>query len=245
MNCLENAIGDQARNLTYQDFPYHFVWHKDMKTWIKRLKGFSLGRMYFVPPTLGERFYLRTLLTVSRGPRSFTDLCTFQDTCRACGLLEDDGEWNLCLREATQIQTGASLCHLFSSMLLFCQVNAPENLWLEFGKAICDDLFISIPNPTVHRILDYGLFLINRLLREFRYSLEQFLKMPLSFENWIHVNGNFLISEQLMYDFDSELQSFQQHMENVQSVLEQVQLKRRIVHTMSYYHYLTYMRINA
>ena len=117
MNCLENETGEQARKLTYQDFPHKFVWHKDTKKWTKRQRGFSLGRMYFVPPTSGDRFYLRTLLTVSHGPRSFTDLRTyqdivyptFQDACRACGLLEDDGEWSLCLREASEVQSGSSL----------------------------------------------------------------------------------------------------------------------------------------
>jgi len=56
--------------------------------------------MYFVPPTAGEHFYLRTLLTVTHGPKSFLDLRTyegvvynsFQDACNARGLLADDGE---------------------------------------------------------------------------------------------------------------------------------------------------------
>lgn len=241
MNCLANDLGDQARNLTYQDFPHEFVWHKDTKTWTKRRKGFSLGRLYFVPPTSGERFYLRTLLTVVRGPKSFTDLRTFQDVvyptfqdaCRARGLLEDDGEWSLCLREASEIQTGASLRRLFTSMLLFCQITTPENLWNDFRDAICDDLFVSIPNPTIERVHDYGLFLINRLLGESGYTLERFPKMPVSRENWTHLNGNFLINEQLMYDIHSEAQLFQQHMENIQAVPEQLHAYERVIEAVS------------
>jgi len=42
MNRLEDDIGTHACSLTYQDFPHHFVWHKDSKTWTKRYKGFSL-----------------------------------------------------------------------------------------------------------------------------------------------------------------------------------------------------------
>ena len=57
--------------------------------------------MYFVPPTAGEQFYLRTLLTVAKGPRSFGELRTyngvihdtFHEACLVQGLLEDDGEW--------------------------------------------------------------------------------------------------------------------------------------------------------
>ena len=107
-------------------------------------------------------------------------------------------------------------------MLLFCQLNSPENLWHNFRDAICDNLFCSIPNPTINRIHDYELFLLNHLLAESGYSLKQFPKMPLSCENWTHVNRNFLISEQLIYNFESEKQSFQQLMQNVQSISEQV-----------------------
>lgn len=170
--------------------------------------------MYFVPPTAGERFYLRTLLTICRGPKSFADLRTFedvlypsfQDACHARGLLEDDGEWVLCLREATQIQMGSSLRLLFMSMLLFCQLSVPENLWVEFRDAICEDLIVAIPNPTIERVHDYRLFLLNRLLAESGYTLQHFPKMPTCHGNWSEVHGNFLIAEQLMYDITSEHQ---------------------------------------
>lgn len=33
--------------------------------------------MYFVPPIVGQRSYLRTLLTVVKGPKSFEDLRTY------------------------------------------------------------------------------------------------------------------------------------------------------------------------
>ena len=69
---------------------------------------------YFVSPNAGARYYLRLLLTVARGPTSFEDLRTvrghlyetFREACLARGLLEDDDEWKMCLREATEMQTG-------------------------------------------------------------------------------------------------------------------------------------------
>jgi hypothetical protein len=114
MNGSEGEDGEEARKLTYQEFPQKFVWDKTKKVWSLRKRGFAIGRMYFVPPTAGERFYLRTLLTVVCGPRSFDDLRsfegilypTFKDACNARGLLEDDGEWRLCLADASQLQTG-------------------------------------------------------------------------------------------------------------------------------------------
>jgi hypothetical protein len=67
MNTLNNEYGELPRNTTYQDFLQFFVWHKSNKTWSRRQQGLSLGWMYFVPPTGGECFYLRTLLAVIRG----------------------------------------------------------------------------------------------------------------------------------------------------------------------------------
>jgi hypothetical protein len=237
MNCQEDPTGFLARQLTYMEFPQKFVWHKDTKIWTERQRGFSLGRMYFVPPTCGERFYLRTLLTVARGPKSFRDLrtyegieySTFQEACQARGLLEDDGEWRILLQEASQIQTGSRLRQLFATMLLFCQVSAPEKLWAEFWSNICDDLAVRISNPTSDRIHDYGLYLLNGILAESGYSLEHFPPMPLPHEKWSNTKNNHLITEQLDYDAAEEQESFKQHLENIQMVPEQFIAYQHIV----------------
>jgi len=84
-----------ARQLTYQEFPQHFVYNENDKEWRIRQSGFALGRMYFIPPSANdERFYLRTLLTVVEGPmlfenpRSFGGVTyhIFRDACFARGL---------------------------------------------------------------------------------------------------------------------------------------------------------------
>ena len=114
-------------------------------------------------------------------------------------------------------------------MLLFCQISTPEALWQEFQDNICDDLHIRVPNPTADRVHDFGLFLLNRILAESGYSLDNFPNMPVPYEKWTHLNGNFLITEQLNYDSDSELQSFRQLMENIQTVPEQLHAYEQIV----------------
>ena len=63
-NANSGSLGDEARKYTYQEFPQHFTWKTDNKKWSIQLRDFAIGRMYFVPPTAGEQFYLRTLLTV-------------------------------------------------------------------------------------------------------------------------------------------------------------------------------------
>jgi hypothetical protein len=56
--------------------------------------------MYYCSPVSGERYYLRLLLTVVCGLRSFADLYLvegvrypmYQAACIACGLAENDQE---------------------------------------------------------------------------------------------------------------------------------------------------------
>ena len=56
--------------------------------------------MYFVGPSGGEWFFLRTLLTIVKGARSYEDLRsvdgnvyeTFKAACVACGLYDNDEE---------------------------------------------------------------------------------------------------------------------------------------------------------
>ena len=174
--------------------------------WTKCLQGFSLEKMYFIPPTSGERFYLRTLLTIMCRPKSFTDLrsfnniqyTTFRDACQAQGLLKNNGKWKLCLREAAQVQTGHSLRWLFATMLLFCQISHSKQLWQQFCTDICNNLVHHIPSPTINHVHGYGLFLINQLLGNSSYSLDQFPNMPTFHSDWAHLNKNHLINEKLL-----------------------------------------------
>jgi hypothetical protein len=66
------AVG--ARNYTYQEFPQYMVWVKKTRIWKPRQQGQTIGRMYFIPPNAGERFYLRTLLTFVRGVTDLTNV---------------------------------------------------------------------------------------------------------------------------------------------------------------------------
>ena len=78
----------------------------------------------------GERYYLRLLLTVVRGPQSFEALRTingdlyptFKAACIALGLLEDDSEWTYCFEEAITFHSGKSLRTLFAMGLIYGQV---------------------------------------------------------------------------------------------------------------------------
>ncbi|CAG8661536.1 18179_t:CDS:2 [Rhizophagus irregularis] len=134
----ENTNNSNAQNLKYIDFPTHYTWNKDECKWSCRINNTgTIGRLYMVQPTEGERYYLRILLTHVSGATSFNSLktvngqiCrTFKETCIQLGLLQDDCEWNICLHEASTMKTEKQLRHLFSMILLICQPTAPELLW--------------------------------------------------------------------------------------------------------------------
>lgn len=73
-------LGETARAHTYQEFPQVFTWKDQAKPprWALRKQGWALGRMFFVSPSGGEHFYLRTLLAVVKGARSHEDLYIYQ-----------------------------------------------------------------------------------------------------------------------------------------------------------------------
>ena len=104
--------------------------------------------------------------------------------------------------------SGCQLHNLFVTILRDCSPSDPAALWLQFWMQICDDLHWTLQNknicqnPTEEDVFDYGLYLIDKLLRSSNANngLEHWPKMPQPQQNWaLHV-GNHLIMEQLDYD---------------------------------------------
>ncbi|KAI8559660.1 hypothetical protein RHMOL_Rhmol04G0190600 [Rhododendron molle] len=174
------AANPNSTPYTYQEFPQYFVWDRTNNVWTPRKFGFAIERMYFASPNSDEKFYLRLLLTIVKGPKSYKDLCTidnvvydtFKSACVARGLLEDDDEWIQCLQEAAIMKTGYQLRRLFCVILTQCSPLQPLELWKRFSINICDDLthkihtLFAIPNPTETHIEDYDLYLLNQMLEE-------------------------------------------------------------------------------
>ncbi len=133
-----NAANEGSRHVLYTDFPRQHVWKAREKRWASCQRGVeAVERMYFVLATSEERFYLRLFLIVRSGATSFENLrivddihhLTFQATCGALGLLQDDQEWDACLKEACIDHDAARLRKLFVILLLFCAPLRPEVLW--------------------------------------------------------------------------------------------------------------------
>src|SRR5438552_19062799 len=125
----KRVFNRRRERILYQEFPMHMVWDRRNRRWNRRKRGSKMiGRMYFVGPSGGERFYLRMLLTIVKGSTSFEDLHTwngvvhqnFKSACIARGLLDSDEQWDHALTEAASWQGGFQLRELFICILLHC-----------------------------------------------------------------------------------------------------------------------------
>jgi hypothetical protein len=214
-----NRNNEEQAIYTYQEAPLHLVWDRTSKIWSVRQHMGSIGRLNFVLPTAGERFYLRTLLTTVKGPTSWQDLRTydgilhdtFHGVCLARGLLEHDDEWRQCLKEASSTHAGHKLRSLFSLILRHCTPSQPDKLWEEFKDSICDDLERTLqrqrPTATViplEDIFDYGLFLIDQDLHHHGSTLALYPSMPRWSRNWENKQENPYLIEQLAFNRDIE-----------------------------------------
>ncbi|KAK9690194.1 hypothetical protein RND81_09G110600 [Saponaria officinalis] len=135
-------------NILYGDFTEKYRWDTSQKTWFRRKnKLIVIGRLVFVAPAEGERYFLRLLLLHVRGPKSFEDLltvdgykcCTFQEVALKLRLLEEDDAVDMCLKEACEIQMPFALRRLFSTVLIFCQPSDPKILWTKYYKHLSED----------------------------------------------------------------------------------------------------------
>jgi len=140
-------------NQLYPNFPRYCVWDKSHKVWTKRQRKQKLktiGRVYNVHPLMGELFYLRMILhnNHSLGACSFSELkvlpggvtaATYQEVCLHLGILQQDGEWRMALREASLMQLPKVIRELFCLILEWCNPSDPKTLFDEFKKDMAED----------------------------------------------------------------------------------------------------------
>uniref|UniRef100_A0A2N9HBP6 ATP-dependent DNA helicase n=1 Tax=Fagus sylvatica TaxID=28930 RepID=A0A2N9HBP6_FAGSY len=214
-----NDLYEEAKELTYSDFPSKWVWHKKDKEWRLRKSGRSIGRIYYAHPGSGERFYMRMLLNVIKGPRSFQEIRTvnnvlhptFRSACYALGLLDDDKEWHEALNHASHWASGKQLRELFVTILIFCEVADPYKLWISNWKILCED--IQHRQRTILRygnlhlddfqLQNYALCDIEQILIRNGRSLREFESIPYPDTLLLRQSNNRMLQEELDYDRDS------------------------------------------
>jgi len=211
-----NTFPQLTSDLLYPDLPTRFTWHSDENAWLPRLKGVSVGRVYFCPPSAGERYYLRMLLYNVPGPTSYDDLrryngvvCeTFQQACAARGLLETDDEWDACLMEAGQIQSGQQLRRLFATILLQNNPLDPQRLFARHVDALCDDCkyrlqtHFHIEYPSNQEIHSLALQEVEVILQRSAKSLSDF-NLPVPQIHFADLQGRSrIVAEEQSYDVE-------------------------------------------
>jgi len=211
-----NQESKVARSLTFDQFPQQWVWNQKLKRWTLRKQGFAIGRMYYAHSTSGERYYLRILLNCVKGATFYEHLRTvdgrehdtFKDACIAMGLLANDNEWDQALEEASVWASGRQLRDMFASMLMFCEVTNPKQLWHAHWESLSDDIeamtrcehadpIVTLPEDALK---DRALYEIDQVLIRNGHRLEDFPTLPKSnYIPFVH-GGNQLVQEELAYD---------------------------------------------
>lgn len=143
-----NKKYEEARNLTYAEFPTKFVYKEDKQEWTCRKKGFAIGRINHVPPGTGEDFYLRMLINFQKGCKCYEDIRTingmqypsFKDACYSLGLLDDDKEYIDGIKEASVWCSAHSLRRLFANLLFSNSMTRPDHVWETSWKYLSDDI---------------------------------------------------------------------------------------------------------
>ncbi|KAL5123487.1 hypothetical protein HKD37_02G004065 [Glycine soja] len=150
-------------------------------------RGFTIGRLHFVPLASGEIFYLRMLLNYVKGPESYAQIRT--EACYAMGFLEDDKEYIDAIIETSHWGTTSYLRKL------------PEYVCNNTWQYLTDDILhrqrtiLQFPELKSFAFID-----LEKLLQSNNKSLMDFPSMPQPDIDLIGEKGNKLIHDELNYD---------------------------------------------
>ena len=148
----DKQTNDDAKKLSYIEFPNRWVWNNKDRIWIPRKNVHTIGRTFYIHPNSGELYYLRLLLNHKKGATSFESLCayndiiypTYQEICHASGLLGDNREQNEPILEASFLSTSSQIRQLFIIILTFCNINDPNKFLQKHQYLMMDDILYRI-----------------------------------------------------------------------------------------------------
>ena len=205
----------QTAKMTYLDILQHYTWNAKERKYVKRkqnlrrsqkekieqeeeelVEGMPTPKSNFVSriPTIPlnihtkEKFFLRMLLHVIKGPKSFDDLktvdgvvCeTFQKACILLRLFEDDSQIEATFQEAADITTnGDQLRQIFVTLLVHSMPADPLALWEKFKDQLAEDLmrkFVKDNDKEISEVDAIPDSLYNQVLLKLRAILEEHQK---------------------------------------------------------------------
>ncbi|XP_071695626.1 uncharacterized protein [Rutidosis leptorrhynchoides] len=182
-----NKTDENARNLTYVEFPQKYVWNSSDRVWTVRKIKPKLGRIHHVPPSAGEAYFLRILLNKVK---------------------DDDKEYVEAIQQASQYSTGPYLRSLFVMLLVSNNLSRPEDVWSQCSNLLGEDMLhkqrkrLGFPAYTMEQkdIDNHTLYEIELLLRNQGSSLNKFPGMPYPSSEFVIDTTNRLIHDVLRYD---------------------------------------------
>ncbi|XP_025679652.1 uncharacterized protein [Arachis hypogaea] len=207
-----------GNKLLYSEFPNHFVYLRDSQEWVPRQRGFSIGRLTFIHVGSGEIFYLRLLLNVQRGCKSFESIRTvdgvvydsFKAACNALGLLSDDQEFINAIKETAEFSSGFQLRQLFVTLLASNSMNKPELVWRDTWRLLADDILyyrrwelqLQELVMTEEELQVLCLIEVEKLLQMNGRSLKDYSQMPFPNQDLVSHFSNSMIMNEMNYDVD-------------------------------------------
>ena len=106
---------------------------------------------------------------------------SYKDACFLRGLLQDNREWDVTLREAATFQSGRQLRSLFATILVFCEVTNPLALWEQHYASLVDDIVyrsqVENLNWSDEEIKHIALRQVDRILKQHGKSLADYPPM--------------------------------------------------------------------
>ena len=143
-----NKTDDDARKLTYVEIPTKFVFKKEKRKWFPRKQGFAVGRIHYVPESVGECYYLRMLLNHVKGPTEWDDFKlwnkvvhnTFKEACNARGLLDNDKEYITAIQDSSAWDSANRVRRMFVMLLIFNSLSDPVNVWEKTWHLLAEDV---------------------------------------------------------------------------------------------------------
>jgi hypothetical protein len=138
----------QGRHLTYTKFPTLFTYDSDGRFWKPRKRGGSVGRLTHIPYCTRELYYMRLLLSVQVGCKSFEDIRTveghtydtYREACGALRLLEDDKEFIDAIVEVALLGSGFSIRKMFANLLMSNSMSDPFKVWEHLWETLADGI---------------------------------------------------------------------------------------------------------
>ncbi|XP_071728100.1 ATP-dependent DNA helicase PIF1-like [Rutidosis leptorrhynchoides] len=177
-----NKWDENARNLTYTEFPQKYVWDLTNRVWSTRKRKPKLGRIHHVPPSAGEAYYLRILLNKVKGPTSFEDIRTVNGKFPTIYLDLKMYGHNVVLYLVRTYSTGDEKESAFKIDYIFQR------------------LYVTGLTMQQKDIDNHTLYEIETLLRNQGSTLKKFSGMPYPSSDFVIDTTNKLIHDELRYD---------------------------------------------